>query len=207
MQPVLTAAEFKAIFPRNKEAEAWAEALDYALFEFGIVEPEQVAMFLAQCGHESAEFSVFRENLNYSWEGLRKTFKKYFPTDDVAKQYHRQPERIANRVYANRIGNGPESSGDGWKFRGRGPIQCTGRANYAACSKYLYDDENVLLNDPDILLEKRDGLLAALWFWDTRNLKSVKDVTAATRIVNGGTHGLEDRIRIYNLALRVLKNR
>ena len=207
MQPVLTVAEFKAIFPRNKEAEAWAEALDYALFEFGIVEPEQVAMFLAQCGHESAEFSVFRENLNYSWEGLRKTFKKYFPTDDVAKQYHRQPERIANRVYANRIGNGPESSGDGWKFRGRGPIQCTGRANYAACSKYLYDDENVLLNDPDILLEKRDGLLAALWFWDTRNLKSVKDVTAATRIVNGGTHGLEDRIRIYNLALRVLKNR
>lgn len=203
MSTLLTPEQFAAIFPRHKEPEIWASILDYALFEFGLVEPQQIAMFLAQCGHESGEFTVFQENLNYSADGLMKIFPKYFRDVDPT-QYARQPQRIANRVYANRMENGNEASGDGWKYRGRGVIQLTGRRNYRLCSKYLYDDENVLLNDPDILLEKRDGLLAALWFWDVNKLKNVTDIVRATRIINGGNIGLDHRTKLYNLALKVL---
>ena len=204
MSTLLTPEQFSDIFPRNKDPEGWASSLDYALFEFGLVEPQQIAMFLAQCGHESAEFTVLQENLNYRWEGLRKTFRKYFANDDIAKQYHRQPERIANRVYANRMENGSEESGDGWKYRGRGILQVTGKRNYRLCSKYLYDDESVLLNDPDILLETRDSILSALWFWETNKLKSVTDIVRATRIINGGENGLDHRTELYNKALEVL---
>jgi putative chitinase len=202
---VIAGEQFQRIFPRNKDAQAWADQLDFALFEFGLVEPEQVAMFLAQCGHESADFTRFNENLNYSWEGLRRTFRKYFANDDIAKQYHRQPERIANRVYGNRMGNGPESSGDGWKFRGRGILQVTGKNNYAACSKYLFDSETYLLDDPDVLLEKRESILSALWFWEVNRLKSVTDIVKATRIINGGTNGLQHRTELYQKALEVLR--
>jgi putative chitinase len=205
MSTLLTAEQFAAIFPKHKDPETWAATLDYVLFEFGLVEPQQIAMFLAQCGHESAEFTVFQENLNYSADGLMKTFPKYFRDVDPAR-YARQPQRIANRVYANRMENGNEASGDGWKYRGRGVIQLTGRRNYRLCSKYLYDDENVLLNDPDILLEKRDGLLAALWFWEVHNLDDIDDIVKSTRIINGGQHGIKDRTRLYNLSLSVLQH-
>lgn len=204
MPRIITTEQFAKIFPRHKEPDVWADTLDYALFEFGIIEKPDVAMFLAQCGHESAEFTVFVENLNYSAEALLRVFPRHFKDAADAQAYHRQPERIANRVYQNRMENGPESSGDGWKFRGRGILQVTGRRNYRLCSKYLYDDENVLLNDPDILLEKRESVLSALWFWDTNRLKGVHDITRATRIVNGGNNGLAHRKQLYDLALSVL---
>jgi len=204
MPRIITTEQFAEIFPKHKEPDAWADTLDYVLFEFGIIDAPDVAMFLAQCGHESAEFTVFRENLNYSAQALLKVFPRHFRDAADAQSYHRQPERIANRVYQNRMENGPESSGDGWKFRGRGVIQLTGRRNYRLCSKYLYDDEQVLLNDPDILLEKRDGLLAACWFWETNKLKGIHDINRATRIINGGTHGLQHRKQLYDLALSVL---
>lgn len=207
MVPVINAEQFRQIFPRHREPEVWAETLNFALFEFGIINVPDVAMFLAQCGHESGEFTVFVENLNYSADALLRVFPRHFRDRADAEAYHRQPERIANRVYQNRMENGPESSGDGWRFRGRGPIQCTGRRNYRLCSKYLYDDENVLLNDPDILLEKRDGLLAALWFWETNRLKGVHDIVRATRIVNGGTNGMAHRKELYERGLQVLRDR
>lgn len=204
MPAIITPEQFKHIFPKHREPEVWAETLDYVLFEFGIIDPPDVAMFLAQCGHESAEFTVFIENLNYSSDALLRVFPKYFKDRATADRYARKPQLIANRVYASRMGNGPESSGDGWKYRGRGPIQITGTNNYRACSRYLYGDEKVLLDDPDILLEKRDGLLAAMWFWETNNLKGNHDITRVTRIVNGGSNGLQHRMDLFNAAMKVL---
>lgn len=202
---IITAEQFKEICPTNREPEIWAEEIDRVLFEFGIIEIEDVAMVMAQCAHESGYFTRLVENLNYSTDGLLKTFPRHFRDRDDAASYHRQPERIANRVYQNRMGNGPEASGDGWKYRGRGAIQCTGKTNYAACSKYLFADENILLDDPDILLKKREGLLAAMWFWDANNLKGIRDIVRATRIINGGRNGLAHRKQVYDIAIRVLR--
>ncbi len=153
------------------------------------------AHFLAQTAHESGGFLRVLENLNYSAVGLRATFPKYFKTDTDAALYARQPERIANRVYASRIGNGPEESGDGWKYRGRGLIQVTGRDNYRACSVTVYADDR-LLTQPE-LLERPDGAVAsACWYWHSRSLNvpaDKDDLEAVTRKINGGLTGLEDR--------------
>ena len=166
--------------------------------------PKRLAHFLSQCGHESGGFRVFSENLNYSTEGLLKTFSKYFDAKTAA-EYARKPERIANRVYASRMANGNEASGDGWRFRGRGLIQLTGRANYTAYDKAV--SENVLEN-PDLVA----GALAldsAGWFWHTNGLNKIADagdVTAVTKRVNGGTHGLADRQSRYNAIIQLIKN-
>jgi putative chitinase len=205
MTTIITKEQFSKIFPRNKTPDEWSSALDYTLFEFGIIEPEDVAMFLAQCGHESADFTTVVENLNYSSEGLLRVFPRHFRDKNDADRYHRKPEQIANRVYQNRMGNGPESSGDGWKFRGRGILQVTGRSNYSRCSRYLYGDEKVLLDDPDILLERRDGILAALWFWDVNKLKGNHNIEQVTRIINGGHNGLNHRKELYQKSINVLK--
>lgn len=207
MVPVINTEQFGQIFPRHREPEVWADTLNHTLFEFGVIDVPDVSMFLAQCGHESGEFTVFEENLNYSTDGLLRTFPRHFSDRAHAERFHRRPEAIANWVYRNRMGNGPESSGDGWKFRGRGPIQLTGRETYGRCSRSLYGDENVLLNDPDILLERRDGLLAALWFWETRNLKGNHDIRQVTRIINGGFNGIKHRTELYERALKVLRER
>jgi putative chitinase len=170
--------------------------------KFKINTPSRLAHFLAQCAHESGNFKVTTENLNYSKEGLMKVFGKYFPNEVLAKQYERKPNAIANRVYANRMSNGDENSADGSKFKGRGFIQLTGKENYTAFDKIVDDD---ILANPDLVATKYP-LLSAAWFWNSRNLNAIADggntdevVTKITKKVNGGTHGLPDRISKFKL--------
>ena len=135
---------------------------------------------------------------------MRKAFPKYFTDDRIAARYARQPKWIASRVYANRMGNGSERSMDGWKYRGRGLIQITGKNNYRQCSVDLFGDDR-LLDNPDLLLEPRYALLSALWFWDKMDLnRFANDVVRTTRIVNGGKKGLAHRMEIYNRAMEIL---
>ncbi len=168
--------------------------------KFNINTPLRLAHFLAQCGHESGGFKVTSENLNYSAKGLMGIFKKYFPTESLAESYQRQPQKIANKVYASRMDNGSESSGDGYKFRGRGYIQLTGRANYTAFGKAINED---IANNPDVVSGKY-ALLSAAWFWSKNGLNTLADggasdqvVTSITKRVNGGTIGLPDRIKHF----------
>lgn len=159
----------------------------------------QAAHFFGQCAHESGNFKVFSENLNYSADGLTKIFKKYFPTVASTAGYARKPEKIANKVYANRMGNGPESSGDGWKFRGRGPIQLTGKDNYTAFAAAVGRPD--ILTNPDVVAGEL-AFESALWFFRKNNLLAIADkgvtdaiITQITKRVNGGTHGLDDRLK------------
>jgi len=168
--------------------------------KFGVNTPLRLAHFLAQCGHESGGFRLTQENLNYSAKGLVGIFKKYFPTEAVALQYQRNPQKIANRVYASRMGNGDEASGEGFKFRGRGYIQLTGKSNYSAFDKTVEDD---ITANPDLVATKYP-LLSAAWFWSKNGLNTIADegstdevVTKATKRVNGGTIGLADRIKHF----------
>ena len=157
----------------------------------------RAAHFFAQCAHESGNWKATSENLNYGAKGLRGIFGKYFPTEGMAKNYERQPQRIANRVYANRMGNGPEGSGDGWKFRGRGFLQLTGHDNYEALSKYINRPD--IMENPDLVAGEL-AIESALWFFDRNKLWSICDqgtgdaaILALTKRINGGTHGLDDR--------------
>ena len=157
----------------------------------------RAAHFFAQCAHESGNWKATSENLNYGAKGLRGIFGKYFPTEAMAKAYERQPQKIANRVYANRMGNGPESSGDGWKFRGRGFLQLTGHDNYEALSRYI--DRPDIMENPDLVAGEL-AIESALWFFDRNKLWSICDqgindaaILALTKRINGGTHGLDDR--------------
>jgi putative chitinase len=158
----------------------------------------RAAHFFAQCAHESGNFKAFSENLNYGAKGLRGIFGKYFPTDALAKAYERQPAKIANRVYANRMGNGDEASGEGFAYKGRGPLQLTGKNNYRAFGKYIGREQEVLDN-PDLVATEL-GFESALWFFDANKLWSICDqgindaaILALTKRINGGTHGLDDR--------------
>lgn len=167
----------------------------------------RMAHFLGQCSHESAQFTALRENLNYSAKGLLNIFKKYFPTEELAKQYERQPEKIANRVYASRMGNGDEASGEGFKFRGRGFIQLTGKDNYKAFGTFLAVD---LVENPDWVATKYP-LLSAGFFFNRNNLwaicdrgDSVETITSLTKRINGGTHGLDDRIAKFRFFKNLL---
>jgi len=168
--------------------------------KFQINTPLRLAHFLAQCGHESGGFKVTQENLNYSAKGLAGIFKKYFPTEAVATPYARQPQKIANKVYANRMANGSEASGDGYKFRGRGYIQLTGRDNYTQFGKAIGED---IASNPDAV-SSNYALLSAAWFWSKNGLNKLADggagdtvVTSITKRVNGGTIGLPDRIKHF----------
>jgi len=176
--------------------------------KFQINTPLRLCHFLAQCGHESGNFRAVNENLNYGAKGLLGTFKKYFPTEAKANEYERKPEKIANLVYGSRMGNGPEASGDGFKYRGRGYIQLTGKDNYAAFDKVV--EENITEN-PDLVATKYP-LLSAAWFWNSRALNTLADkgateleVAAITKKVNGGTIGLADRIKHFNEFHALLK--
>jgi putative chitinase len=175
--------------------------------KFKIDTPLRLAHFLAQCAHESGGFKFVQENLNYSAQGLMGVFKKYFPNETLAKQFERKPNAIANRVYANRMGNGDFDSGEGSKFKGRGYIQLTGKDNYSAFDKVV--DDNILEN-PDLVATKYP-LLSAAWFWNKNNLNALADkgatdldVTAITKRVNGGTHGLADRITKFKTFKQLL---
>lgn len=168
----------------------------------------RLSHFLAQCGHESAGFKAVQENLNYGAKGLLGIFKKYFPTEAKALQYERKPEKIANLVYGSRMGNGDEASGDGYKFRGRGYIQLTGKSNYAAFGKAINED---ITANPDLVATKYP-LLSAAWFWSSNGLNTSADkgaddasVTAITKRVNGGTIGLPDRIKHFKEYYTLLK--
>ena len=196
---LLSLEEFCKIFPKCREPEAWCQAINDVAPEFGIMNGPRLWMFLAQCGHESAGLTVFQENLNYSRDALLRVFPKYFNRGNV-DMYARKPQMIANRVYANRMGNGPEESGDGWRFRGKGPIQITGAENTLNFSEYWFKDRETVLKNPEVLLEPDVGIAAACWFWKTRNLNELCDmenIVAVTKRINGGTHGLEDRQNRY----------
>lgn len=165
--------------------------------KFEINTVNRLSHFLGQCSHESGGFRIIRENLNYSADGLLKIFPKYFTDSLHAKIYARQPEKIANRVYANRMGNGGPETGDGWKFRGRGYIQLTGRNNYSLFNGFV--KENIIV-EPDLVASKYP-LLSASWFFTTNGIHRLCDagvdrttITTVTRRINGGTHGLDDRI-------------
>jgi len=175
--------------------------------KFEINTPLRLAHFLAQCGHESGGFRLVKENLNYSAKGLMGIFKKYFPTEALAKQYERKPEKIANKVYSSRMGNGDETSGDGAKFCGRGFIQLTGKTNYQAFFKSIGADINT---DPT-LVATQYPLASAAWFFNKNGLHKIADggatdavVTSITKRVNGGTIGLPDRIKHFNEFYAVL---
>jgi putative chitinase len=168
--------------------------------KFQINTPLRLAHFLAQCGHESGGFKATQENLNYSAKGLAGIFKKYFPTEAAAAPYARNPQKIASKVYGGRMGNGPESTGEGYKFRGRGYIQLTGKENYTAFGKSIGED---ILSNPDVVASKY-ALLSAAWFFSKNGLHKMADggatdavVTSITKRVNGGTIGLPDRIKHF----------
>jgi len=199
---MITAEQFHKLFPRNPEPQVWADAMAEVFPTYEINTPHRVAAFLAQCGHESGGWTVFEENLNYSAQGLNNTFKKYFPTLESATPYARKPEMIANKIYANRMGNGAPESGDGYRYRGRGPIQLTGKANYTSFAKDMFDDWENLLDNPDwVTYDKSFALMSAIWFWNTNKLNVQADngdIKLMTKKINGGYIGLEDRIAQYN---------
>ena len=179
--------------------------------ECGIDTVDRARAFLAQVGHESSQLNTIEENLNYSAQGLRKIFPKYFPTQKEALAFARNPERIANRVYANRMGNGREESGDGWTFRGRGLIQITGRDNYASMSSLMGKDLTIW---PDALLLPSDACRSAALWWKANGLNALADklsgsgerktFEAITKRVNGGLNGIDDRWEIYQRAKAVI---
>jgi putative chitinase len=176
--------------------------------KFQINTPLRLSHFLSQCGHESGGFKAVNENLNYGAKGLMTTFKKYFPTEALAKQYERKPELIASKVYGGRMGNGVEATKEGWKFKGRGYIQLTGKDNYKAFDAIVA--ENILEN-PDLVATKYP-LLSAAWYWNSRKINATADlgagddtVTKVTKLVNGGTIGLEDRKKHFKEYYDLLK--
>jgi putative chitinase len=182
----------------------WLEPLVDTFNRFQINTPERQAAFIGQCQHESGNFKTLRENLNYSAKGLCGTWPKRFPNEESALPYHRNPEKIANKVYADRMGNGDEASGDGWKYSGRGLIQLTGKNNYTLAGDSL---SAALLHSPDLVLEPTYAALTAGWFWNTNNLNVEADAanyTGMTKRINGGTIGLVDRIKHITAALTIL---
>lgn len=185
----------------GKLPQAVLNELPLVMEKFGISNPTRLAHFLSQVAHESGNFKFVNENLNYGAKGLLGIFKKYFPTQALAAAYERKPEKIANKVYANRMGNGDEASGEGYKFRGRGYIQLTGKDNYKAFSDFIGED---CVANPDLVATKYPLTSAAFFFhknklWDICDKGHSHDVvTAVTKRVNGGTIGLEDRIKHFN---------
>jgi putative chitinase len=201
---MITADVLRAIAVTPANAEKWLPWLNKTMDKYDINSPRRQAMFLAQLAHESGGFNFVAENLNYSADGLEKVFKKYFPTRELAEEYARKPEKIANRVYANRMGNGDEASGDGWKYRGRGLIQLTGLNNYAS---YSMQADNEALIKPEIVQEPEFAADSAGWFWMVNRLNAMADtgdVRAVTRRVNGGFNGMQDRQSKYDTLIVML---
>lgn len=183
----------------------WTEPLNEVFERFGINTPRQQAAFIAQCGHECGSFRILEENLNYRAATLMKLWPKRFPTLEVANQYAGNPKKIANMVYASRMGNRDESSGDGYRFRGRGCIQLTGHANYFHAGQALGID---FVADPDLVGTPKYAALTAGWYWETHKCNSLSeaaDWVGLTKKINGGTIGLDDRIKHTNEALAVLQ--
>ena len=203
---MLTADILRAAFPaaRPTDIARFATPLAVACVEAGIDTPLRLAAFLAQIGHESGQLRLLVENLNYSAEALLRVFPRHFDAAQAAA-YARQPERIAARVYANRMGNGDEASGDGWRYRGRGLIQITGHDNYAACGTALGLD---LIAQPELLEQPGPAARSAGWYWHRNGLNrpaDARDITTITRRINGGLTGLDDRKAHYARARTALE--
>jgi putative chitinase len=203
----LTKEQLKQLLPKNPYIDQWHNALAQLLPEYEINTPQRIAAFIAQCAHESGGFLFLKENLNYRAATLRKLFGKYFPTDALAEEYASKPnkqEAIANRIYANRMGNGDEASGDGFRYCGRGLIQLTGKENYSWFAASL----GIPVEEASEYLQTFEGAAqSACWFWETNNLNKwadTGDIKELTRRINGGYIGLEDRVKHYEHALHVL---
>ena len=202
----LTKEQLKQLLPKNPYLDHWHNALSILFPDYEINTPQRMAAFIAQCAHESGGFMILKENLNYKAATLRKIFPKYFPTDEMANKYASMPnkqEAIANLVYANRMGNGSPETGDGYKFCGRGLIQLTGRDNYTFFAGSL----GISVEEASEYLATFEGAAqSACWFWETNNLNQWADkgdIVTLTKRINGGTIGLEDRIKHYEHALHV----
>lgn len=201
---ILTKEQLAELLPGNPYVDYWYNALEQLLPDYDINTPPRVAAFIAQCAHESGGFKFLKENLNYKAASLRKVFPKYFPDDAIAARYANKPEMIANRVYGARMGNGPEESGDGFKYCGRGLIQLTGKNNY---EEFAMSIETPVEEIPEYLATFEGAAQSACWFWEKNNLNKwadTGDIKELTRRINGGYIGLEDRIKHYNHALHVL---
>ena len=200
----LTASQLKQMVTGITHVDHWIEAFDQLLPDYEINTPKRVAAFIAQCAHESGNFRFLKENLNYKAESLMKTFPKYFSDRDTANAYAKQPIKIANRVYANRMGNGDEASGDGYKYCGRGLIQLTGKTNYDWFAASL----EISSTEASEYLETFEGAAqSACWFWESNNLNveaDAGDIKKMTKKINGGYIGLDDRIKHYEHALHIL---
>jgi putative chitinase len=204
MSVTLTKQQLAELIPGNPYLDNWLEALNEILPEYEIDTPKRVAAFIAQCAHESGGFRALKENLNYRAESLLKIFPKYFKTLAEANNYAKKPEKIANKIYGGRMGNGPESSGDGFRYCGRGLIQLTGKENYTWFAESL---EMELEDVPEYLQTFEGAVQSACWFWETNNLNQWADkgdILTMTKRINGGTIGLEDRKKHYEHALHVL---
>ena len=206
MSFTFTKEQLQSVIGNNPDLDGWYDALSSVLPTYDIDSPQRVAAFIAQCTHESGGFKRLKENLNYRWESLRKVFPKYFSTDELAQEYAHKQEQIANRVYGGRMGNGDESSGDGFRYCGRGLIQLTGRNNYTKFAESV----GMAVEEVPSLLETFEGAVkSACWFWKTNNLNQYADsgdILTMTKRINGGTIGLEDRIKHYNHALEVFSS-
>lgn len=205
--PIIPTSSFKLDALKGHIPDSVIAQIPDTAAKFNITTPLRLAHFLAQCGHESGGFKSVSENLNYSVDGLKRIFGKYFP-GDLAESYARQPEKIASRVYGSRMGNGDESTGEGYKFRGRGYIQLTGKSNYTNFAKFIGEDT---ITNPDLVATKYP-LASAAFFFDSNKLWSICDkgadeatVTAVTKRVNGGTIGLTDRLKHFNEYYNLLK--
>ena len=199
----ITESQLNQLIPGNPYLEHWCEALNMILPDYDIDTSQRVSAFLAQCAHESGGFRFLKENLNYKAASLRKVFPKYFPSDELATAYANKPEMIANRVYGGRMGNGDEHSGDGYKYCGRGLIQLTGKSNY---QNFADSIETAVEDIPEFLATFEGAVQSACWFWESNNLNQFADkgdILTMTKRINGGTIGLEDRIKHYEHALHI----
>ena len=203
----ITLQQLQQLIPKNPYVKQWHNALSQLLPDYEINTAERIAAFIAQCAHESGGFTALKENLNYKAATLRKIFPKYFPDDATAAHYASLPnkqEAIANKVYASRMGNGDENTGDGYRFCGRGLIQLTGRDNYSWFAASL----NISVEEASEYLQTFEGAAqSACWFWETNSLNrwaDAGDILTLTKKINGGTIGLEDRKKHYEHALHVL---
>lgn len=200
----LTKQQLKQLLPKNPYIDQWHNALSQLLPDYEINTPQRIAAFIAQCAHESGNFIFLSENLNYKPESLVKIFHKYFPTIESTNGYAKNPQKIANKIYANRMGNGDEASGDGYKYRGRGLIQLTGKTNYTwfAASLEISPEEAA-----EYTQTFEGAAQSGCWFWETNKLNQFADsgdILTMTKRINGGTIGLEDRKKHYAHALHVL---
>lgn len=201
---MITKEQLSELLQSNKHPEQLAEVFNSVFPKYDITTGRRGAGFIAQCGHESGDFTRLEENLNYSAKRLHEVFPNRFPTLQSAKDYDRNPEKIGNKIYGDRLGNGPESSGDGYKYRGRGAIQLTGHDNYQVFAA----DIGKSIDEAVAYCETLDGAVeSACWFWKKHGLNATcdqDDITHMTKIINGGTIGLEDRKARYEKAKKVL---